>query len=126
MNNFDLKKYLAENPLFQTNEIRVKPPGFDVDDYYDEDGELIDLDAAFRASPDFLSYEDVLDIIDSYEDGEILNDFKAEFPEGKAISKEDYFEFANRLIDDRSEIDFIQANWIAMFDDTIYEKAELI
>ena len=124
MNNFDLKKYLAENPLFQTNEIRAKSPRFNVDDYYDEDRKLIDLGAAFRNSPDFLSYEDVLDIIDSYEDEEMLNDFKVEFPEGEPISKNDYSDFI--LDSDISEIIYIQADWIAIFDDTIYEKARLI
>ena len=119
MSNFDLKKYLAEGKLLKENK------GFNVDDYPDEDNDLIDLDAAFEAAPN-ISYNQVLDIFKSYEDEEILNDFKSEFPEGKDISKEDYFEFSERYIDDMSETSFIKANWIGVFDDTVYEKAGLV
>ena len=119
MSNFDLRKYLAEGKLLKENE------GFNVDLYYDKDEDLVDLDAAFKAAPN-ISYNQVLDIFKSYEDEEILNDFKSEFPEGKDISKEDYFEFSERYIDDMSEVSYIQANWIGVFDDTVYEKAGLV
>lgn len=124
MSNFDLKKYLAEGRLLKESK------GFNVDDYpdedsYDDDG-LIDLNKAFRAAPDKLPYDKVLDIIKSYEDEMELNNFKSEFPEGKDISKEDYFEFSERSIDDMSEVSYIQANWISVFDDTVYEKAGLV
>jgi hypothetical protein len=119
MSNFDLRKYLAEGKLLKENE------GFNVDLYYDKDEDLVDLDAAFKAAPN-ISYNQVLDIFKSYEDEEILNDFKSEFPEGKDISKEDYFEFSEKYIDDMSETSFIKANWIGVSDDTVYEKAGLV
>jgi hypothetical protein len=125
MENFDLIKYLAEGKLLKENE------GFNVDLYYDKGEDLVDLDAAFKAAPDKLPYDKVLDIIKSYENKKILNDFKSEFPEAESpeennFSKEDYFEFNERYISDMSEISDIQANWISVFDDTVYEKAGLI
>jgi hypothetical protein len=90
-----------------------------------EDEEEFDLNKAFAESPRIASYDDVLDVIESYEDEDILNDFKAEFPEGEPISRDDYSEFAMSLIDDMSEISFIQANWISMFDEDIFDKAGL-
>jgi len=119
MSNFDLRKYLAEGKLLKENE------GFNVDDYPDKDEDLVDLDAAFEAAPN-ISYNQVLDIFKSYEDEEILNDFKSEFPEGEDINKEDYSDFSITLIDDMSEVSYIQANWISVFDDTVYEKAGLV
>jgi hypothetical protein len=100
--------------------------GFNIDDYYDEDTEEVDLNAAFKNAPAVASYKDVLDIIESYEDESVLDDFKSEFPEGKDISKDDYSDFAINLIDDMSEVGYIQANWISIFDDTVFEKAGLI
>ena len=106
-------------------EIKVKPGLFSVDDYYDEDTEEVDLNAAFKNAPTVASYKDVLDIIESYEDESVLDDFKSEFPEGKDINKGDYSDFSINLIDDRSEVGYIQANWISIFDDTVFEKAGL-
>jgi len=100
--------------------------GFNIDDYYDEDTEEVDLNDAFKNAPAVASYKDVLDIIESYEDESVLDDFKSEFPEGKDISKDDYSDFAINLIDDMSEVGYIQANWISIFDDTVFEKAGLI
>ena len=92
--------------------------GEEYDDY--------DLNVEFKKSPDKASYEDVLDIIDSYEDEEVLNDFKAKFPEGEPISKKDYSDFAIDYIDDMSEVGFIQANWISIFDENVFDKAGLV
>jgi len=107
------------------SEIKVKPGLFSVDDYYDEDTEEVDLNAAFKNAPTVASYKDVLDIIESYEDESVLDDFKSEFPEGKDINKGDYSDFSINLIDDMSEVGYIQANWISIFDDTVFEKAGL-
>ena len=93
------------------------------EDFDDED---FDLNQAFKDAPNEASYEDVLDIIESYEMDDVLEDFKAEFPEGEPVSKDDYSQFAMTLIDDMSEVDFIQANWISIFDEDIYEKAGLV
>jgi hypothetical protein len=87
---------------------------------------MIDLNVAFREAPDVASYEDVLGIIESYEDESILDDFKLEFVEGEDISKDDYSYFSISLIDDISEVGYIQANWIYIWDKDIFEKTELI
>ena len=70
-------------------------------------------------------YEDVLDIIESYEDEDILNDFINDFPEGEPINRTQYDDFVMDYIDDMSEVSFIQANWVSIWDDDIYEKAGL-
>jgi hypothetical protein len=107
------------------SEIKAKSGLFSVDDYYDEDTEEVDLEAAFENAPTVASYKDVLDIIEYYEDESMLDDFKSEFPEGEDISKDDYIDFTIEFIDDISEIKYIKANWINIFDDTVYEKAGL-
>ena len=91
---------------------------YDYDDY--------DLNVEFKKSPNEASYEDVLDIIKSYEDEIILDDFKSEFPKGEPISKKDYSNFSTTLIDDMSEVGFIQANWISIFDEDVFDKAGLV
>ena len=91
---------------------------YDYDDY--------DLNVEFKKSPNEASYKDVLDIIKSYEDEIILDDFKSEFPKGEPISKKDYSNFSTTLIDDMSEVGFIQANWISIFDEDVFDKAGLV
>jgi hypothetical protein len=91
----------------------------------DDEDEDFDLQAAFQASPMSHSYNEVLEIIESYEDESILNDFKAEFPEGEDISRKDYSNFAMNYVDDMSEVSNIQANWISISDPDIYDKAGL-
>lgn len=58
----------------------------------------------------------VKEVIESYEDEEILNDFLNEFEEGKEISWKDYFDFCYGYIDDLSEIMFIKCNWNDEYD----------
>ena len=94
MKNFDLKKYLAEGRLLK-----------------EEDG----LSVGFENSPNMASYEDVLEIFNYYDDESIVKDFQLKFPQGKDISKTDYFMFAVEYIDDRSEIQDIKRNWISIF-----------
>lgn len=91
----------------------------------EKDKEDFDLNIAYKSSPESHSYEDVLYIIDSYEDEKIKNDFKARFPKDKNISKKDYFQFAYDYIDDLSEVDYIKANWISLTDEDVFEKAKL-
>lgn len=88
--------------------------------------EAFNLNTAFKASPASHSYNDVLDIFTSYEDEGILDDFKANFPEGKDISKIDYIKFAVLYIDDMSASSDIMANWISVTDPDVYEKAGLV
>ena len=47
-------------------------------------------------------YNFVKEIIESYEDEEILNDFLEEFEEDKEINYKDYFDFCYNYIDDMS------------------------
>jgi hypothetical protein len=56
-------------------------------------------------------YNFVKEIIESYEDEEILNDFLEEFEEDKEINYKDYFDFCYNYIDDMSEVDYIKGNW---------------
>jgi hypothetical protein len=105
------------------SEIEDMLNGDEDDDDYDYDD--YDLDIEFKKAPNEASYNDVLDIMKSYEDESVLNDFKAEFSEGEPVKKKDYSRFAMTLIDDMSEVSFIQANWISMFDEEVYDKAGL-
>ena len=57
------------------------------------------------------NYDLVLEIVESYEDESILNDFKDRFVEGENISEEDYFDFCNDYVDDISEGYYIRMNW---------------
>jgi hypothetical protein len=114
--NFDAKQWLVENKVtFQSR----------LNENEDEDNDY-DLNDAFKAALSVAPYEKVLDIIKSYEDESVLKDFEDEFPKGEDITKKDYSDFAINLIDDMSEVDFIQANWISIFDKDVYEKAGLI
>jgi len=96
--------------------------GEEYDDYEDDD---YDLDAEFANSPNQASFEDVFNVIQSYEDDEILDDFTSKFPSIKPVNKEKYLNFTMKYIDDMSERDYIKANWISMFDEDVYEKAGL-
>ncbi len=60
---------------------------------------------------EFGKYEWVLNVIESYEDEEVLNDFKERFEEGEDVSKEDYFDFCISYVDDMSEGYYIRKNW---------------
>jgi intein/homing endonuclease len=62
------------------------------------------------------SYLYVIEVIESYEDEKILNDFKNKFEEGKEIEYKDYFEFCNDYIDDVSETYYIDCNWNNEYD----------
>lgn len=57
------------------------------------------------------NYDLVLEVIESYEMENVLNDFKNKFEEGKNISKNDYFVFCEKYIDDMSELYYINLNW---------------
>jgi hypothetical protein len=92
-------------------------------DDYEDDG--FDLDAEFANSPNQASFEDVFNVIQSYENDEILDDFTSKFPSIKPVNKEKYLNFTMNYIDDMSERDYIKANWVSMFDEDVYEKAGL-
>jgi hypothetical protein len=63
------------------------------------------------------SFDFVKDVIESYEDEDILNDFLDEFEEGKDINYKDYFNFCYNYIDDMSEVYYINCNWNDEFDE---------
>jgi ribosome assembly protein YihI (activator of Der GTPase) len=62
-------------------------------------------------------YNYVKEVIESYEDEDILNDFLDEFEEGKEIKYEDYFDFCYNYIDDMSEVYYIKCNWNDEYDE---------
>jgi hypothetical protein len=96
------------------------------DEFEDEDENEFDLDQAFKDSPEIASYDEVLDIADSYGDYAILDAFQGTFSEDEEVSKKDYFKFFSNYIDDMSDVEYIKANWISIFDEDIFDKAGLI
>ena len=128
MDNFNLKQFLVENKLTENSrlkEIKVTPGNTGLSNFNDEDDDDFNLNDAYLNSQYVAPYEDVLDIIESYEDEDILNDFINDFPEGEPINRTQYDDFVMDYIDDMNEVSFIQANWVSIWDDDIYEKAGL-
>jgi hypothetical protein len=71
------------------------------------------------------NYELVLQIIESYENEEILNDFKSKFKVGENIKKKDYMLFCIEYMDDISEMYYIKLNWKWIKkggDDSVYDN----
>ena len=129
LNNFNhlqVGSFLKELQWIENNKDKYSDEELsqEFSNYLDESD--YDLDIEFKKAPNEAPYNDVLDIMKSYEDESVLNDFKAEFSEGEPVNKKDYSDFAMTLIDDMSEVSFIQANWINMFDEDVYDKAGLI
>jgi len=61
----------------------------------------------------------VKEIIESYENEEVLNDFLNKFEVGKEISYNEYYNFCYDYIDDMSEIYYINNNWNDDWDDFV-------
>ena len=57
------------------------------------------------------SYDAVEVLIRTYEDENILNDFRQEFSHQPHISKDEFFEFNERYYGDMSELTYTQNNW---------------
>jgi hypothetical protein len=71
------------------------------------------------------NYDLVLEIVESYEAEDIMNDFKEEFEVGSNISKSEFVEFFNKYIDDMSETYYIGLNWKYVNsggDDSVYDE----
>ena len=101
----------------------LKEVDFDNEDEDEDDEDDFDLEAAFKKSPNQASYEDVMNIIQSFEDDEIIDTFTSKFPQGKPISKKAYVKF---IVDNLGEEDeYTLANWINIYDEDIFEKADL-
>jgi hypothetical protein len=109
--------------LITESEYKEKINEVDDEDFDDED---FDLNQAFKDAPNEALYREVLKVFKEYNDDSIIEDFKDRFPKGEPVNKDDYSEFAMTLIDDMSEVAFIQANWISIFDEDIYEKAGMV
>lgn len=62
------------------------------------------------------SYDYVKEVIESYEDDEILNDFLEKFEVDKEISYDEYYNFCCNYIDDMSEVYYINCNWNDEYD----------
>jgi hypothetical protein len=90
-----------------------------------EEEDEFDLNQAFKNSPETAPYEDVLEIVDSYGDYSTLDAFQGMFSEDEEVSKKDYFKFFSNYIDDMSDVEYIKANWISIFDEDIFDKAGL-
>jgi hypothetical protein len=112
------------------NDDEIDYDGIDYDDENFSDEEIdkedfddFDLNREFKKSQSKHSYDEVLEIIRSYENDNMINDFERQF---KSISRNDYSDFIMRYIDDMSEVPYVQANWISITDPDIYEKAGLV
>jgi hypothetical protein len=57
------------------------------------------------------NYDLVLEVIENYDDEDVLNDFKSRFEEGKNVSKKEFYGFCKNCIDDMSEVYYIRKNW---------------
>ena len=57
------------------------------------------------------NYDLVLEVIEGYEDENVLNDFKKKFKKGENVSKEDYFKFCKEYVNDGSEMYYVDLNY---------------
>jgi hypothetical protein len=88
---------------------------------------LIDLLNEYKINRPNSNYKLVLDIVKSYEDEDIMADFLKTFPEGKNISKDEFFEFFTSYVDDTSEYYYIKQNWKYVEsggDESVYDEEE--
>lgn len=86
---------------------------------------LIDILNEYKINQPNSNYKLVLSVVESYDDEDIMEDFLKEFPEGKNISKDQFFEFFGRYIDDMSEHHYIKQNWKYVEsggDDSVYDE----
>lgn len=88
---------------------------------------LIDILNEYKINQPNSNYKLVLGVVESYDDEDIMEDFLKEFPEGKNISKDQFFEFFGRYIDDMSEHYYIKQNWKYVEsggDDSVYDEED--
>ncbi len=57
------------------------------------------------------NYDLVLEVIEMYEDEDILNEFKNEFKIGHNFKKKEFVKFCEERMDDMSELYYINLNW---------------
>jgi hypothetical protein len=77
----------------------------------------------FENSPNNASYDQVLNVINSFEgagdEEEIKSNFISRFSDSPSISKEEYMNFISQFYGE--EIDS-QMNWVSIFDPSIYDR----
>ena len=120
--HYFIKKNKMKQQLNEQFARMQKLAGIITENQVNEEDNMNDITADFKASPEYHSYEDVLGIIESWGDENALSDFKSKFPEGKKISKKDYAEFCYNYIDDMAETVYYKANWISLTDPSIFDK----
>ena len=80
----------------------------------------------FKNSPNNASYDQVLDVINSFEgagdEEKIKSNFISRFSDSPSISKEEYMDFISQFYGE--EIDS-QMNWVSIFNPSIYDKIKL-
>ena len=72
---------------------------------------LIDILNEYKINHPNSNYKLVLDVVESYGDEDIMKDFLETFPEGKNISKDEFFKFFEDWADDASEYHYIKLHW---------------
>ena len=89
----------------------------------EDDG--FDLNAAYDASPDTHSYEDILSVVSGYEgpDFNAVESFKESFPKGKPVTKDAWEEWSRTLDGGHDPEGYAYLNWISLTDPDIYKKA---
>lgn len=89
-------------------------------DYYIDGTD--EIESAFEQSPNEHSYEELLDVVDSYEDEKHLESFTSTFQPGQSISKEEWVRWSYSVSDYDPE-GYVYLNWISLSDPDIYTKA---
>ena len=79
----------------------------------------------YENTPNEASYNEVLNIIRSWEDNNIINDFQSEFLKGQPISKQEYYDFVSKYSEGGDYI-YNMGNWIYIFDKTIYDRTRFV
>ena len=89
----------------------------------EDDG--FNLRAAYDASPDTQSYEDMLDVVKGYEgpDFNAAESFKEFFSPGKPVTKDAWEEWSRTLDGGYDPEGYVYLNWVSLTDPDIYKKA---
>jgi len=85
-----------------------------------------DLKAAYDASPDTHSYEEMLSVVLDYESPDDTESFKKAFPEGKPVTKDAWEEWSRTIDGGYDPEGYVYLNWISLTDPDIYKKAGVL
>ena len=89
------------------------------------ENEDFDVEQAFEQSPNEYSYEELLGVVESYDDENDLNSFISTFKPGQSISKEEWVRWS-RSISDYDPEGYVRLNWISLSDPNIFDKAGVL